>query len=278
MEGLWPHWAWSRRPSGGVLWSLAPGCWQLMLWVRWLLGCSFHGLELSIRLGTSEFQGQDSGRELFGCWSPCVAGCGAMDVLVPLYWGQQLHVYQFVLYWLFWASDQTAFGPRGHEWTLGGQDPVIWLIDEYVYIYIPMKEHPWAQCIKQVQNHMVVGKNIAAIIMLIRLTERKACTISALIELSGLSLITTKICSSFSKLIKLPNQERFASLEANKHTQLGTAINYHITWPSMDSKTIIHYQCFSDTYSGLDSGVRLDMSSEVGTKMAESDKHKNVTR
>lgn len=51
---------------------------------------------------------------------------------------------------------------------------------------------------------------------------------SALIELRGLSRINTKICSSFSRLMKLPNQDFLAS-------------------------------------SGLDSGVRLDMSSDVGT-------------
>lgn len=58
--------------------------------------------------------------------------------------------------------------------------------------------------------------------------ERKAWTMSALIELSGLSLIKTKICSSFSSVMKLPNQDRFTS-------------------------------------SGLDSGVKLDISSDVGT-------------
>lgn len=47
-------------------------------------------------------------------------------------------------------------------------------------------------------------------------------------ELSGLSLMTTKICSSFSRLMKLPNQDFLAS-------------------------------------SGDDSGVKLDISSGVGT-------------
>lgn len=45
------------------------------------------------------------------------------------------------------------------------------------------------------------------------LTERKAWTMSALIELRGLSRINTKICSSFSRLIKLPNQDLLASLK-----------------------------------------------------------------
>lgn len=45
------------------------------------------------------------------------------------------------------------------------------------------------------------------------LTERKAWTMSALIELSGLSRIITKICSSFSRLMKLPNQDLLASLK-----------------------------------------------------------------
>lgn len=72
-------------------------------------------------------------------------------------------------------------------------------------------------------HSITISLTFSKILQRIRLTERKACTISALIELSGLSLITTKICSSFSKLIKLPNQERFASLEANKHAQSITA-------------------------------------------------------
>lgn len=52
------------------------------------------------------------------------------------------------------------------------------------------------------------------------LTERKAWTMSALTELSGLSLITTKICSSFSRLMKFPNHDFLASLrEHDAHTQ-----------------------------------------------------------
>lgn len=35
---------------------------------------------------------------------------------------------------------------------------------------------------------------------------------SALMELRGLSLMTTKICSSFSRLMKFPNQDFLASL------------------------------------------------------------------
>lgn len=35
---------------------------------------------------------------------------------------------------------------------------------------------------------------------------------SALMELRALSLMTTKICSSFSRLIKFPNQDFLASL------------------------------------------------------------------
>lgn len=45
------------------------------------------------------------------------------------------------------------------------------------------------------------------------LTDRKAWTMSALTELNGLSLITTKICSSFSKPMKFPNQDFLASLD-----------------------------------------------------------------
>lgn len=48
------------------------------------------------------------------------------------------------------------------------------------------------------------------------LTDRKAWTISALTELRGLSLITTKICSSFSKPMKFPNHDFLASLAARQ--------------------------------------------------------------
>lgn len=36
---------------------------------------------------------------------------------------------------------------------------------------------------------------------------------SALMELRGLSLMTMKICSSFSRLMKFPNQDFLASLK-----------------------------------------------------------------
>lgn len=52
----------------------------------------------------------------------------------------------------------------------------------------------------------------------IGLTERKAWTMSALIELSGLSRIITKVCSSFSRLMKLPNQDLLASLPIENET------------------------------------------------------------
>lgn len=44
------------------------------------------------------------------------------------------------------------------------------------------------------------------------LTDKKAWTMSALTELRGLSLITTKICSSFSRPMKFPNHDFLASL------------------------------------------------------------------
>lgn len=45
------------------------------------------------------------------------------------------------------------------------------------------------------------------------LTDRKAWTMSALMELRGLSRITMKICSSFSRLMKFPNHDFLASLQ-----------------------------------------------------------------
>lgn len=56
-------------------------------------------------------------------------------------------------------------------------------------------------------------------------TERKAWTMSALMELRGLSLMTIKICSSFSKLMKLPNQDFLASL-LGKTRKEATIINH----------------------------------------------------
>lgn len=50
-----------------------------------------------------------------------------------------------------------------------------------------------------------------------RLTERKAWTMSALMELRGLSLMTMKICSSFSRLMKFPNHDFLASLRRDGH-------------------------------------------------------------
>lgn len=44
---------------------------------------------------------------------------------------------------------------------------------------------------------------------------------SALMELSGLSLMTTKICSSFSRLMKFPNQDFLASLGAEELVMSG---------------------------------------------------------
>lgn len=52
------------------------------------------------------------------------------------------------------------------------------------------------------------------------LTDRKAWTMSALTELRGLSLITTKICSSFSKPMKFPNHDFLASLVATRQAKI----------------------------------------------------------
>lgn len=59
-----------------------------------------------------------------------------------------------------------------------------------------------------------------------RLTDRKAWTTSALMELRGLSLMTRKICSSFSRLMKFPNQDFLASLQGGQRAAqaLGTGL------------------------------------------------------
>lgn len=87
------------------------------------------------------------------------------------------------------------------------------------------------------------------------LTDRKAWTMSALTELRGLSLITTKICSSFSRPMKFPNHDFLASLPRRKarHSRGEQA-----------TRVLVRAQ--TRTYSGLDSGVKLDMSSDVGTE------------
>lgn len=53
------------------------------------------------------------------------------------------------------------------------------------------------------------------------LTDRKAWTMSALMLLRGLSFSTRKICSSLSKEMKFPNQERFASLSRRGWLEAG---------------------------------------------------------
>lgn len=58
--------------------------------------------------------------------------------------------------------------------------------------------------------------DVESYLSLVGLTERKAWTMSALMELSGLSWINTKICSSFSRLMKLPNQDLLANLQKSK--------------------------------------------------------------
>lgn len=79
---------------------------------------------------------------------------------------------------------------------------------------------------------------------------------SALTELRGLSLITTKICSSFSKPMKFPNQDFLASLGDRQK------IYMLCEQKQLYCKNTSKYAA----YSGLDSGVRLDMSSDVGTE------------
>lgn len=83
---------------------------------------------------------------------------------------------------------------------------------------------------------------------------------SALTELRGLSLITTKICSSFSKPMKFPNHDFLASLLARQNKAYGGS-KYAATHRHSYRRV---------TYSGLDSGVRLDMSSDVGTERDNS--------
>lgn len=138
-----------------------------------------------------------------------------------------------------------------------------------------------------------------------RLTERKAWTMSAFIELRGLSLITMKICSSFSRLMKLPNHDFLASLKGRRQTEITTGFktlarlvhtSIRLTTCLFGQKLAKHGQklepllflyvsgLYMDnqnqkylidprekldsngiTHSGEESGVRLDMSSWVGT-------------
>lgn len=78
----------------------------------------------------------------------------------------------------------------------------------------------------------------------VRLTDRKAWTMSALMELSGLSLMTTKICSSFSRLMKFPNQDFLASLGEGRGAEgwlcQGTLCHQQSVWgqacPSLPSR------------------------------------------
>ena len=69
-----------------------------------------------------------------------------------------------------------------------------------------------------------------------KLTERKAWTMSAFIELRGLSLITMKICSSFSRLMKLPNHDFLASLKGRRQNEITTGFKT-LAW-------FVHASCF----------------------------------
>lgn len=82
---------------------------------------------------------------------------------------------------------------------------------------------------------------------------------SALMLLRGLSFSTRKICSSLSKEMKFPNQERFASLSRRGWLEAGQegAEDMKNLPPSSSLPRLTH--------SGEDSGVKLDISSAVGT-------------
>ena len=104
------------------------------------------------------------------------------------------------------------------------------------------------------------------------LTDRNAWTMSALTELRGLSLITTKICSSFSRPMKFPNHDFLASLAARQKTYTVEANtqSQKKNSPTQSLQELKQLHTLISTYSGLDSGVRLDMSSDVGTERDNS--------
>lgn len=83
---------------------------------------------------------------------------------------------------------------------------------------------------------------------------------SALMLLRGLSFSTRNICSSLSKEMKFPNQERFANLRERGWLEVGQEGAKGLN-PSLLLLTSLP----SQTHSGEDSGVKLDISSAVGT-------------
>lgn len=83
---------------------------------------------------------------------------------------------------------------------------------------------------------------------------------SALMLLRGLSFSTRNICSSLSKEMKFPNQERFANLSERGGLEVGQERAQRIN-PSLQPLASLPCQ----THSGEDSGVKLDISSAVGT-------------
>lgn len=83
---------------------------------------------------------------------------------------------------------------------------------------------------------------------------------SALMLLRGLSFSTRNICSSLSKEMKFPNQERFANL-SEKGWLEGESGRGSGNKPFPHPLTSLPCQ----THSGEDSGVKLDISSAVGT-------------
>lgn len=105
----------------------------------------------------------------------------------------------------FWKTEgppEDLYSARKLFW-----DTTLWLRDGI-----------WGGPRKMTRSDYLELKNVVKMFVfsLIVPTERKAWTMSALIELRGLSRIRTKICSSFSRLMKFPNQDLLASLQTDQ--------------------------------------------------------------
>lgn len=112
------------------LWCLSLGCWQQIFGCCGLPGVASVGRTF---LAGAFFWVLDHiviwfVIGLIACWTPCMAGCGALCVFT-FYRGR--HWFLVVLHLLFCGIklDLLPFGPHWHEWALGAHNPLprIWL-------------------------------------------------------------------------------------------------------------------------------------------------------
>lgn len=125
----------------------------------------------------------------------------------------------------FWKTEgppEDLYSARKLFW-----DTTLWLRDGI-----------WGGPRKMTRSDYLELKNVVKMFVfsLVVPTERKAWTMSALIELRGLSRIRTKICSSFSRLMKFPNQDLLASLQTDQWVKKKQISSAHMLYASKRRK------------------------------------------